>query len=102
VRIPRGARIHVYVSSEAPPPLRSRLFLGGLAGYVPPGTAGEGGAPPTAIGRPWVLPLVTAAGGLVSGLLVFLLAPEAEGHGTDAAIDAIHRRSGALRARRSR
>lgn len=37
------------------------------------------------ISRPWMLPLVVAGGGLLSGLLVFLLAPEAEGHGTDAA-----------------
>ena len=79
--------------------LATRVFLGTLAGYVPPGTLGEGGAAGTAIGRPWALPLVTAAGGLVSGLLVFLLAPEAEGHGTDAAIDAIHRHGGVLRAR---
>jgi CIC family chloride channel protein len=79
--------------------IATRLFLGGLARYQPPGTVGEGGALGTAIGRRWALPLVTAAGGLVSGLLVFLLAPEAEGHGTDAAIDAIHRKGGVLRAR---
>jgi CIC family chloride channel protein len=79
--------------------LATRLFLGALAGYVPPGTIGEGAAVGTAVGRRWALPLVTAAGGLVSGLLVFLLAPEAEGHGTDAAIDAIHRKGGALRPR---
>jgi CIC family chloride channel protein len=40
--------------------------------------------------RPWLLPLVAAAGGLISGLLVFTVAPEAEGHGTDAAIAAYH------------
>jgi CIC family chloride channel protein len=79
--------------------LATRLLLGGLAGYAPPGTLGEGGGAGSAIGRRWALPLVTAAGGLVSGLLVFLLAPEAEGHGTDAAIDAIHRKGGALRPR---
>lgn len=79
--------------------LATRLLLGELARYVPPGTVGESGAIGTEIGRRWALPLVTAAGGLVSGLLVFLLAPEAEGHGTDAAIDAIHRRGGVLRPR---
>jgi CIC family chloride channel protein len=36
------------------------------------------------------LPLVTAAGGLLAGIIVFSLAPEAEGHGTDAAIAAFH------------
>jgi CIC family chloride channel protein len=33
-------------------------------------------------------------GGLVSGLLVYHFAPEAEGHGTDAAIDAFHNKRG--------
>lgn len=79
--------------------LATRLLLGGLAGYVPPGTLGEGGGVAMAIRRPWALPLVTGGGGLVSGLLVFLLAPEAEGHGTDAAIEAIHKRGGVLRGR---
>lgn len=45
------------------------------------------------------LPLVTAGGGLLTGLLIYLFCPEAEGHGTDAAIGAWHRRAGALRAR---
>jgi CIC family chloride channel protein len=45
------------------------------------------------------LPLVVAVGGLISGAIVFGLAPEAEGHGTDAAIDAIHHRGGRIRAR---
>src|SRR5579871_1910960 len=40
--------------------------------------------------RPWLLPIIAAVGGLVSGLIVFKLAPEAEGHGTDAAIAAYH------------
>jgi Voltage gated chloride channel/TrkA-C domain len=45
------------------------------------------------------LPLVTTLGGLLSGLIVFGLAPEAEGHGTDAAIAAIHHNGGRVRAR---
>jgi CIC family chloride channel protein len=53
----------------------------------------------TGFGRPWALPLVIALGGLLSGLLVFLLAPEAEGHGTDAAIEAFHEKGGRIRAR---
>ena len=40
--------------------------------------------------RPWLLPIITTAGGLVAGIIVFNLAPEAEGHGTDAAIAAFH------------
>jgi len=34
--------------------------------------------------------IVPALGGLVSGVIVYLIAPEAEGHGTDAMIDAFH------------
>ena len=49
--------------------------------------------------RPWLLALVPAIGGLVSGVLVFRLAPEAEGHGTDAVIDAYHRQQGQIRSR---
>ena len=39
---------------------------------------------------PWLLPLSLVVGGLISGALVFGLAPEAEGHGTDAVIRAYH------------
>jgi len=38
--------------------------------------------------------IVPALGGLVSGVIVYLIAPEAEGHGTDAMIDAFHHRGG--------
>jgi chloride channel protein, CIC family len=38
-------------------------------------------------------------GGLISGILVFTWAPEAEGHGTDAMIRAFHRGSGVIRTR---
>ncbi|MGH2550186.1 MAG: chloride channel protein, partial [Thermomicrobiales bacterium] len=79
--------------------LATRLLLGDLAGYHPPSPIGEGSPVLHAIDRPWILPLVTALGGLISGIIVFSLAPEAEGHGTDAAIDAIHHRGGKLRAR---
>ena len=40
--------------------------------------------------RAWAIPLVVVAGGILAGWLVFTWAPEAEGHGTDAAIDAVH------------
>jgi CIC family chloride channel protein len=79
--------------------LATRLFLGVLAGYVPPTPAGEGGAPITDAARPWALPFVLALGGLLSGLLVFRFAPEAEGHGTDAAIAAFHHHPRGIRAR---
>ncbi len=49
--------------------------------------------------RPWLLLLIPTVGGVLSGLLVFTLAPEAEGHGTDAAIAAFHYRQGEIRPR---
>ncbi len=70
------------------------IFLGRLVGYLPPNPAGEGTGTVVmsfwSAARPWLLPLVTGAGGLVAGIIVFSLAPEAEGHGTDAAIAAFH------------
>ncbi len=81
--------------------LSKHLFLDQLAGYHPVGPSGE--PPPFApTGTPlvrWILLILPAAGGLVSGLLVYWLAPEAEGHGTDAAIDSFHHRSGMVRGR---
>lgn len=71
--------------------LATHLFLTDLAGYQVPTPAGEGLlAGSHGFTRPWALPLVVGVGGLLSGLLVFGLAPEAEGHGTDAAIEAVH------------
>jgi len=49
--------------------------------------------------QPWLLIAVMAGGGLASGLLVYTFAPEAEGHGTDAAIDAFHNKRGEIRGR---
>jgi CIC family chloride channel protein len=49
--------------------------------------------------RPWLLVLIPALGGLVCGLIVYTLAPEAEGHGTDAAIAAYHLHQGVIRPR---
>jgi H+/Cl- antiporter ClcA len=75
------------------------LFLGLLAGFTPASPAGEGGAPLTDPLRPWAIPLIVALGGLISGVIVFRWAPEAEGHGTDAAIAAFHHRPRSVRAR---
>jgi CIC family chloride channel protein len=79
--------------------LATQLFLGVLAGYTPPSPAGEGGAPITEAARPWAIPFVVALGGLLSGIIVFRFAPEAEGHGTDAAIAAFHHHPRGIRAR---
>ncbi|HED01169.1 MAG TPA: chloride channel protein [Proteobacteria bacterium] len=76
-------------------------FLDFLAGYRPPHPAGE--VPLfkefTTPLRRWALLLVPALGGLISGWLVYTFAPEAEGHGTDAAIEAYHKKRGFIRAR---
>jgi chloride channel protein, CIC family len=79
--------------------LATRFFLGFLGGYTPPSPAGEGGAPITGFARAWALPLVVALGGLISGIIVYRFAPEAEGHGTDAAIAAYHHNPRGIRGR---
>jgi H+/Cl- antiporter ClcA len=80
--------------------LATHVFLGILVGYKVPTPAGEGNfAGSIHYLRPWALPLVVAGGGLISGLLVFTWAPEAEGHGTDAAIDAVHHHPRGIRIR---
>jgi CIC family chloride channel protein len=49
--------------------------------------------------RSWFLFLAPAIGGVLSGLRVYTGAPEAEGHGTDALIDAFHNKDGNIRSR---
>jgi CIC family chloride channel protein len=78
--------------------------LGSLAGYAPePHPGGEptlAWLPPiTQTLNPWLLVLIPTIGGLASGIIVFTLAPEAEGHGTDAVIDAYHNKQGQIRPR---
>lgn len=77
------------------------LTLTGVAGYAPPEPAGEAAT----VERkhvpfsPGLLILVTSLGGLLSGVIVYTFAPEAEGHGTDAAIEAFHQKRGYIRER---
>jgi CIC family chloride channel protein len=77
------------------------LLLQGLAGYTPPGLPDEGGVLRQVIGPQglWLIPLSTTLGGLLSGLLVYGFAPEAEGHGTDTAVRSFHLSGGHLRPR---
>ncbi len=77
------------------------FLLDGIAGYRPEAPFGE---PPlfnetTVPFRRHLLILIPALGGLLSGLIVYTFAPEAEGHGTDSAIDAFHNRHGKIRKR---
>lgn len=75
--------------------------LDAIAGYH---AASPGGEPPL-FGetdqsfRPWLLLIIPTVGGLLSGFIVYTLAPEAEGHGTDAAIAAYHLHQGQIRPR---
>jgi CIC family chloride channel protein len=80
------------------------VFMDYLAGYrmMCPGHEEPIARPAVATSPPlhrWLLLILPAAGGVVSGFIVFWLAPEAEGHGTDAAIEAYHFKGGAVRAR---
>ena len=81
--------------------LVQHLALAGFAGYHAAEAVGEQAA--FHHGEmdlvPWMIVVVMGVGGLLSGLLVYTFAPEAEGHGTDAAIDAFHNRRGEIRAR---
>lgn len=77
----------------------TKLFLGQGAGFVAPAPVGEGQTVVTEIARRWMIPVITTLGGLIAGFIVYKLAPEAEGHGTDAAIEAFHQREGLIRAR---
>lgn len=90
-----GAIIFYWCLSHA-----TRWLLVGIGGYQPPTTLGEGtGLGNGAFTRPWAIPLVVAGGALVAGILVARFAPEAEGHGTDSAIHAVHHDPTSLRGR---
>lgn len=43
--------------------------------------------------------MIAGLGGLISGLIIYTIAPEAEGADTDAAIDAYHNKGGIMRGR---
>jgi CIC family chloride channel protein len=78
----------------------SHFLLGYVAGYHLPTPLAEGGSPGSShYARPWALPLVTTGGALLSALLVAKFAPEASGHGTDSAIEAIHTNPRNIRSR---
>jgi CIC family chloride channel protein len=77
-----------------------RFLLGVLAAYQMPEPAGDGGNPGSpGFTRPWAIPLIAFGGALVSAMLVAKFAPEAEGHGTDSAIEAVHSDPRAIRVR---
>lgn len=73
--------------------LGSAFFMEGIVGFNLPkeGQAvqdiGQWASPDNL----WMILPIICFGGLLSGLLVYTLAPETEGHGTDAAIKAFHK-----------
>ena len=89
-----GAVVFTYAINEF-----TTLFLIIGAGYTPPSPLGEGSIGFAFSSTAFLIPIVTTLGGLLSGIIVYKLAPEAEGHGTDAAIDAFHNKKGAIRKR---
>ena len=77
----------------------NNTLLGGITGFFPPNPAGEAVAPVTVHPDYLLIPVSTIIGGLVAGYLIYHFAPEAEGHGTDEAIAAFHKRDGKIRKR---
>ncbi|QQR89536.1 MAG: chloride channel protein [Myxococcales bacterium] len=76
-------------------------LLNSYAGFRPSEAAVDRGlwAPGMEAFHPWRLAFLPVIGGLVGGLIIYYFAPEAEGHGTDAAIDAYHNHHGRIRYR---
>jgi CIC family chloride channel protein len=79
----------------------ARFFWNLIVGFAPASAGGEPASYAPVPGPPWLpgLILAPALGGLASAFLVFRFAPEARGHGTDAAIRAYHRQRGEIRSR---
>jgi len=77
--------------------LGETLLMVGIAGYVPPEAGVPDPNPVIGAWGLWLIPVVTTLGGLLSGILVYGFAPEAEGHGTDAAVEAYHFKGGRIR-----
>lgn len=93
-----GLATALFVSAVA---WATSALQGGLVGYEPATTAGDGAVhAASALGRPWVLPLVAAAGAIATSLIILALkAPETCGHGTDAAIAAAQENPAGVRSR---
>ncbi len=90
-----GALLFTYVIDWA-----TRFFMTGLVGYRMPLPSAEGTTiMPGLPAHRWLLFFMPAIGGFLSGLTVYLLSPDAGGHGTDSVIDSFHRHGGQMRAR---
>lgn len=87
-----GAQLFVWILN-----LAEGLLLVGIAGYRPPEPGSVNPQPFFTGSAYWLIPVATTLGGLLSGILVYTFAPEAEGHGTDAAVEAFHFKGGKVR-----
>ena len=69
--------------------------------YIPPEPLSSGNVLSGVVGSHglYLVPLIVVIGGIVSGILVYTLAPEAEGHGTDTVVKAFHQNEGRIRKR---
>ncbi|MCI4673898.1 chloride channel protein [Candidatus Mycolicibacterium alkanivorans] len=77
-----------------------KFLIGYVGGYqVPAAKEAGGGTGSSGFVRPWAIPLIAFGGALVSAFLVAKFAPEAEGHGTDNAIEAVHTDPRSIRSR---
>ncbi len=81
--------------------LVTNVMLTGITGLTLPteGIAGQTAAYSLGNYKAFLIPVSTVLGGLISGFIVYKFAPEAEGHGTDAAISAFHYNNGKIRRR---
>lgn len=88
----------------------ARFLLYDMAGYLPPALNIHPGfwerheipvslVQHVGVHGLWLIPVVTTLGGLLSGIIVYSFAPEAEGHGTDTVVNAFHRKEGLIRPR---
>ncbi len=79
----------------------SSIILGDIAGFHPPLPGGESSGHEFSMdgGMNYLLVLIPTIGGLISGIIVYSLAQEAEGHGTDSVINAFHKLKGRIRRR---
>ncbi len=75
------------------------VLLGDVVGFHAPGHGESASLSWSMPERPWMLLLVLPLAGLLVGWIVTTFAPEAEGHGTDAVINAYHRGRAVIRKR---
>jgi CIC family chloride channel protein len=87
-----GAQLFNWIVNYA-----EHLLLVGIAGYQPPEPGILNPEPTVGPWGLWLIPVSTVLGGLLSGFLVYTFAPEAEGHGTDAAVEAFHYKGGKIK-----